>query len=661
MNGSHTLRSQTKGGKKMASAEQLKFELLAVDRASRPIQQVQGRVRNFDRQIKQSSVQMNQFGGSLTGATKNLRKFALGGVQQAGYQIGDYAVQVANGTSATQAFGQQAGQFFQIFGPFGAVLGAAISVFSAFKMAADKAAGATNNVETAVTQLSAAYDTLDSIDFAGLGDELSAPATAAMAKYSDLLALIRRVAEEQRDQALKTVLGALPPELVSSQQDMLKRIQTDVGNNVKLTEAQQSIYKSLLAITQKRARAEEILLGINGSTRQEAAESLQNAISTLDAEQLLTPELDKQLKLFAEQQGLIGVISQEASATKDEASKTSDAYRDILGSTYGLIQAEEAIKQLYIEKNGAIDKTAANYVDILGSENGLAQAVEAANQLYKNRLGTIDTTANDYVDILGSEKGLSAAIAANNKLYADRLAAKQSEIAAARASFMIEASVTVAETERAKAIKEMQEAYAKITGGDKGSESIKNTAEIMKTELSPELMRIKDASEMVGSSFESAIMSMVDGTMTAKDAFRTMARDIISELYRIFVVKQITGFITGAVSGAFAPASAAGTGGSVAPPRAPRRAMGGPMSGGQAYMVGERGPELVIPSRNSHVVPNNQMGGGVVVQQTFNFAANGDESVKQIIAQQAPKIAKMTQQSIMESRRRGGQMKAVFG
>jgi phage-related minor tail protein len=85
------------------------------------------------------------------------------------------------------------------------------------------------------------------------------------------------------------------------------------------------------------------------------------------------------------------------------------------------------------------------------------------------------------------------------------------------------------------------------------------------------------------------------------------------------------------------------------------------MSGGQAYMVGERGPELVIPSRNSHVVPNNQMGGGVVVQQTFNFAANGDESVKQIIAQQAPKIAKMTQQSIMESRRRGGQMKAVFG
>jgi len=80
MNGSHTLRSWTKGGKKMASAEQLKFELLAVDRASRPIQQVQNRVKSFDRQVKRTSVQMNNMGGALTGVTKDLRKFSLGGI-----------------------------------------------------------------------------------------------------------------------------------------------------------------------------------------------------------------------------------------------------------------------------------------------------------------------------------------------------------------------------------------------------------------------------------------------------------------------------------------------------------------------------------------------------------------------------------------------------
>ena len=39
---------------------------------------------------------------------------------------------------------------------------------------------------------------------------------------------------------------------------------------------------------------------------------------------------------------------------------------------------------------------------------------------------------------------------------------------------------------------------------------------------------------------------------------------------------------------------------------------------------------------------------------------NGDESVKKIIASEAPKIANMTQQKLMDSRRRGGNMKQVF-
>jgi hypothetical protein len=50
----------------------------------------------------------------------------------------------------------------------------------------------------------------------------------------------------------------------------------------------------------------------------------------------------------------------------------------------------------------------------------------------------------------------------------------------------------------------------------------------------------------------------------------------------------------------------------------------------------------------------------VNVTNVFNLSANGDESVKKIIAQAAPQIAQMTQKQIMDSRRRGGQMKAAF-
>jgi hypothetical protein len=53
--------------------------------------------------------------------------------------------------------------------------------------------------------------------------------------------------------------------------------------------------------------------------------------------------------------------------------------------------------------------------------------------------------------------------------------------------------------------------------------------------------------------------------------------------------------------------------------------------------------------------------GNVVINQSFNFQANGDDSVKKLIAQAAPKIADMAKASVIDSRRRGGSTKAAFG
>jgi lambda family phage tail tape measure protein len=91
-----------------------------------------------------------------------------------------------------------------------------------------------------------------------------------------------------------------------------------------------------------------------------------------------------------------------------------------------------------------------------------------------------------------------------------------------------------------------------------------------------------------------------------------------------------------------------------------------PMANGGVGLMGEAGPEAIMPLKRG---ANGKLGvqaeggsgsGGVVIHQNFNFAANGDESVKRIIAQAAPHIANMTQKQIMDSRRRGGAMKATF-
>jgi hypothetical protein len=48
------------------------------------------------------------------------------------------------------------------------------------------------------------------------------------------------------------------------------------------------------------------------------------------------------------------------------------------------------------------------------------------------------------------------------------------------------------------------------------------------------------------------------------------------------------------------------------------RALGGPVTGGTSYLVGERGPEIFTPSNSGKIIPNNAMGGN-----TFNITVNG--------------------------------------
>jgi phage-related minor tail protein len=92
------------------------------------------------------------------------------------------------------------------------------------------------------------------------------------------------------------------------------------------------------------------------------------------------------------------------------------------------------------------------------------------------------------------------------------------------------------------------------------------------------------------------------------------------------------------------------------------------MSGNKSGVMGEAGPEAIMPlSRGSDGKLGVKASGGdnnsgdVNIYQTFSFAANGDDSVKKLIQQAAPEIAKMTKVSMINDRRRGGATKSAFG
>lgn len=62
------------------------------------------------------------------------------------------------------------------------------------------------------------------------------------------------------------------------------------------------------------------------------------------------------------------------------------------------------------------------------------------------------------------------------------------------------------------------------------------------------------------------------------------------------------------------------------PASPPGKAMGGPIAGGQPYLVGELGPEMILPSTDGYVVPNHHLGGLLSGTVPANAGSQGGAS-----------------------------------
>ena len=91
------------------------------------------------------------------------------------------------------------------------------------------------------------------------------------------------------------------------------------------------------------------------------------------------------------------------------------------------------------------------------------------------------------------------------------------------------------------------------------------------------------------------------------------------------------------------------------------KAMGGPVSGGKSYLVGEEGPELFVPHASGTIVPNNKMGsgggGGGGVTINYNIASGVSRAELVPILDQERRRLKA---EIPDMVRRGGAYRAAF-
>jgi len=147
---------------------------------------------------------------------------------------------------------------------------------------------------------------------------------------------------------------------------------------------------------------------------------------------------------------------------------------------------------------------------------------------------------------------------------------------------------------------------------------------------------------------EDNLTAVVMGTKSAKDAFSDMARSIISDLIRIQIRKSIVEPLSGYLDTAIGAIT--GT-----------RAMGGSVTAGKSYLVGEQGAELFVPGQTGTIVPNNKMSAdGVTVVQNINVTTGVQQTVRAEIMTLMPQIANAAKSAVADAKLRGGSYAAAL-
>ena len=163
---------------------------------------------------------------------------------------------------------------------------------------------------------------------------------------------------------------------------------------------------------------------------------------------------------------------------------------------------------------------------------------------------------------------------------------------------------------------------------------------------------LEDVAKGVGDSFADMV---VDGKLSLdsfQDIFKNFVKRMISKAIEMFIIEKI-------FSQVFTGMGFAG-GGTV-----PARAGGGAISG--PVLVGERGPELFVPSSAGSIKNNmdtqNILGGagGPVVNQVINIDAGVSQTVRAEMMTMLPMFKSSAMEAIIDSRRRGGQVATAFG
>jgi hypothetical protein len=649
--GTRTKTLQQEFDKYNRKLKQNQAELKRIKMATDPVYAADQKLKNMKRllrsEIEQGNMSLREAGAEMLRYRKSVNSMTtavqLSGkaarrkevaFQQAGYQVQDFIVQVQAGTNPLIAFSQQGSQLAGFFaGPWGAAIGVGIAAVSTLTMVVLSLNQALNGLQE---ELKTVSDDLE-LSLSGASSKAVLEANKEIAKKMGEIYDIenKKLDLTYADAVVRETIGDYQSAYASKQKETVDKLKEELAELVR-----------------KRNQL-EIVNGLVGSEALEAAniasnreyEARQRKIAADEAKKLA----DEQEKINNKAKDQLGLIEQQVtlSAIEKEYGKDSLEYQG-QKNRFILYNLQASLRQQKVEESiidELLEATTAHQENLASIKEQTAEAARLKKQFdeaFKTRTLEYKLRFSGEATVMGQSVTASGKKMKPKQSYEELIALGMSP-------------------------EQIENLFGmKAPKGKRGlKQQIDDTREL--SEVQKQQVAIADS---VSSSFGDMFMTMVDGTTSAKDAFRSMASDIIRQLYRILVLEQMVQSIAGAITGAFNPASAAGTEGTVAPPRRPTGIFGifdgggytgsGPRSGG---LDGKGGFMAMLHPRETVVdhTKGQSTGGDVVtVNQTINVTTGVQQTVRAEIKQLMPQIADSAKAAVLDAKRRGGSYGRAF-
>lgn len=654
--------------------------------AANHVRQFRTEIGGMATSARRTAGPMSQFNLQANALGQNMNRTGVL-TQQAGYQVGDFIVQVQSGTNAFVAFGQQATQVagtLTLLGgkwiAIGSALGVTIPLLTAMGAMWMRTRQQAREAASGVTDFQQSIESLDE----SLRSWLHTMEAARQGVSPDVLFGLQGV--EQAEENLRVALARLDQVRTQfEEQEAISGVSIDVDSQ---------IARELEASLQAVADAEERLANLREREAQDRRQRFEDSRVAYEEEAALLQEIAQHgedsaqvLRLRSEQalaaeirrieaMERAGDISEaqavrlalmaiEAAALTQEAELQALALRLAADEYERLEEAASTVADadltswnaqvaMMAQLTGLAASEAERYLralqplagmttgDFFTGEGGLLPPSVGADRVNVGNTGHIPSGGGGGG---ASGQSLSEIISqmeqeANQRLELIQLSERQSRVREIELDLIRQ----IGGEADATAMAQIQAAAQTIAAIEHQVEVLENLRDVQ-----------EGFADTVSESFGDALMSVREHTKSTEDAFRSMAAAIIRELYDILVVQQLVGSIRDSVSGSGLLSSFFGS--------MAGRASGGTMNPNQPYLVGERGPEIVMPGRQSTVVNANQtrqamfQDSAPVINMTYNFQGGITEAD---LARATPMLVERTKAAVVDTVQRGGSMARVF-